>query len=207
MTESPTTTDARPTQIVAGEQYVFTARHHQGDHPIVTAVRPLTTDEADLADVGPMWVVEFPGVNGAADAMGDVFADELTPAPSDVEHMFQPFVCVLRRPDGRYTIDLDWSDAYLGENTEDGWDDRGNGQPAQDAVDAWRKTQPATYVIPAADATPADADDDERSFLDIADDEGWTDATILDVVLDFIGGRFLDPELIAYAKTRAASTD
>jgi hypothetical protein len=44
---------------------------------VVRACRPLTTDEADLADVGPMWVVEFPGDGGVM--LGHVFADELAP--------------------------------------------------------------------------------------------------------------------------------
>lgn len=86
--------------------------------------------------------------------------EQTTNPAADVEHMFQPFVCVLRRPDGNYTMDLDWSDSYLGENTEDGWDDRGTGAAAQAAVDAWRKTQPATLTIPPAPST-ADAADAE----------------------------------------------
>lgn len=76
--------------------------------------------------------------------------DALLPARG-VEHMFQPFVCLTPRPDGRFAVDFDWSDAYLGENTEDGWNDRGNGKPACDAMDAWVRTLPAQFVIPASD--------------------------------------------------------
>lgn len=143
--------------ITTGQSYLFIAREHDADegHPVVTVLAPLHRSAYDEPEVGPMWVVAFP--DGTARS---VFADELKPVP--LAHVFQPYVNVVARPDGRWDVSLDWADSYLGAESPDGPDPANPEHAAVcDAVDAWAKTLPASAVIPAAPAAP-----DEYDLLD-----------------------------------------
>ena len=55
---------------------IFSALRHRDGSP-VQVLRPLTDDEADLEETGPMYLVQFSDGQTAC-----VFADELTPVPT-----------------------------------------------------------------------------------------------------------------------------
>lgn len=69
-------------------------------------------------------------------------------------HTFQPTVIVTPREDGRYDVEFDWSDAYIGghdpETEHEADEEHPDREHAVSAIDRLRLSLPATYVTPAA---------------------------------------------------------
>ena len=66
-------------KIEVGNQYCFDTQGHdsywkQYDGRTCTIIRPLTVEEADIDDVGPMWRIRLDGIE---EKETDAFEDEL----------------------------------------------------------------------------------------------------------------------------------
>jgi hypothetical protein len=57
---------------------------------------------------------------------------------------FTPIVNVTRREDGRYDVEFDWADSYVGDT------EGPDVEAACEALDAWVKRQPKTVIVQPA---------------------------------------------------------